>query len=45
MEELNIGEMASWTAKVENNEFHLLINTSYNIEGTVEHRELDKEMK
>jgi len=45
MEELNLGEIASWIAKVESNKFHLLINASYSIVGTVECRELVMQKK
>ena len=45
MEELNLGEIASWIAKVESNKLHLLINTSYSIVGTVKRRELVTEKK
>ena len=40
IEELNLGE-----TDVESNEFHLLINTSCTIVGTVERRELITEKK
>lgn len=39
MEELNLGEMASWIARVEN-KFRSLANTSYSIVDTFECRKL-----
>ena len=40
MDELNLGETASWIAKIKSNKFHFSITTSYSIVGTVECRKL-----